>query len=211
MPVYQYNFRVTSESHDILENYVTSSFQWHKCYGTLRPRGNTKKPKSPEEMFAKTWIPDPETDGSDDTESEFQGSGGYTLNDRTLRKHVFKEIKQGKHQRDETLNASPAKRAKSEPFEIDDFDLDDEDNIEDFDAGNLDLKVSPLKFVKPEIKTGMKPSKLKDDYKVKEKQESEEPPKWFQAHAAAVGRLEKQLNVTMEKVEELKNTKIEKE
>ncbi len=27
--------------------------------------------------------------------------------------------------------------------------------IEDFDAGNLDLKVSPLKFMKPEIKTGI--------------------------------------------------------
>jgi len=65
--------------------------------------------------------------------------------------------------------------------------------------------------VKPEIKTEMKPSTLKDDYKVKEKQEPEVPPKCFQAYAAVVGRLEKQLNVTMEKVEELKDTKIEKE
>jgi hypothetical protein len=56
MPVYQYNSRVTSESHDIFANYVASSFTWHKCYGTLRPRGNTKKPKLPEEMFAKTGI-----------------------------------------------------------------------------------------------------------------------------------------------------------
>jgi hypothetical protein len=212
MPVYQYNSRVTSESHDILANYVASSFTWHKCYETLRPRGNTKKPKSPEEMFAKTGISDPETDGSDDTDSEFLGScAGWTPNDRSLRKHAPKDIKQEKHQRDETLGTSPAKRAKSDTIEIDDFDLDDEDNIEDFDVGNLDLKVSPLKFVKPEIKTGMKPSKLKDDYKVKEKQESEEPPKWFQAYAAAVGRLEKQLNVTMEKVEELKDTKMKKE
>jgi hypothetical protein len=65
--------------------------------------------------------------------------------------------------------------------------------------------------MKPEIKIGMKPSKLKDDYKVKEKEESEKPPKWFQVYAAALGRFEKQLNVTMEKVEELKDTKIEKE
>ena len=72
-----------------------------------------------------------------------------------MRKHVPKDIKQEKHQRDETLGSSPAKRAKSDPIEIDDFDLDDEDNIEDFDVGNLDLKVSPLKFMKPEIKTGM--------------------------------------------------------
>ena len=34
---------------------------------------------------------------------------------------------------------------------------------------------------------------------------------WFQAYAAVVGRLEKQLIVTMEKVEELKDTKNEKE
>jgi hypothetical protein len=33
-------------------------------------------------------------------------------------------------------------------------------------VGNLDLKVSSLKLVKPKIKTGMKPSKLNDDYKV---------------------------------------------
>jgi hypothetical protein len=53
MPVFQYNSKVTSESHDILANYVASSVSWHKCYGTLRPRGNTKKPKSPDDMFAK--------------------------------------------------------------------------------------------------------------------------------------------------------------
>jgi len=149
---------------------VVSQFQWHKCYGTLRPRGNTKKPKMPYEMFAKTGIPDPETDCSDDTDSEFQGSGGYTPNDRTLRKHVFKEIKQEKHQREERVSASPAKRAKSEPFEVGDFDFDGEDNMEDFDVGNLDLKVSPLRVMKPKIKIGMKPSKLKADYKVKEKE-----------------------------------------
>jgi hypothetical protein len=31
--------------------------------------------------------------------------------------------------------------------------------------------------MKPETKIGMKPSTFKDDYKVKEKEESEEPPK----------------------------------
>ncbi len=81
-------------------------------------------------------------------------------------KHVFKEIKQEKHQRDETLNASPAKRAMSDPIEKDDFDLNDEDNIEDFNAGNLDLKISRLRFLNPKIKIGMKPSKLKDDFKI---------------------------------------------
>ena len=52
MPVFQYNSKVTSESHDILANYVASSVSWHKCYGTLRPRGNTKKPKSVKEKAA---------------------------------------------------------------------------------------------------------------------------------------------------------------
>jgi len=106
----RYPLMILLESHDILANYVASSFQWHKCYGTLRPRG--KKPKSPEEMFAKTGIPDPETDCSYDTDSEFQGSGGYTLNGRTLRKHVLKEIKQEKHQREETVSASLAKKSQ---------------------------------------------------------------------------------------------------
>jgi hypothetical protein len=94
MPVFQYNSKVTSESHDILANYVASSVLWHKCYGTLRPRGNTKKPKSPDDMFAKTGIPDAGDDGSGDSDSEFLGScAGWTENDRTLRKHTPKEKK----------------------------------------------------------------------------------------------------------------------
>ncbi|MFN9981594.1 MAG: hypothetical protein ACK53Y_16840, partial [bacterium] len=68
-----------------MENYVASSVSWHKCYGTLRPRGNTKKPKSPDDMFAKTGIPDAENDGSGDSDSDFLGScAGWTENDRTL-------------------------------------------------------------------------------------------------------------------------------
>ena len=212
MPVNQYNSKVTSESHDILANYVASSVSWHKCYGTLRPRGNTKKPKLPDDMFAKTGIPDTENDGSGDSDSDFQGScAGWTENDRTLRKHTPKAIKKEKHQRDETMGATPSKKAKSDLIDIDDCVLDDGDDIEDFDVGKLDVKDSSLKFVKPEIRTGMKPSNLKSDYKVTEKQEPEEPPKWFQAYAVVVGRLEKQLIVTMEKVEELKDTKNEKE
>ena len=109
------------------------------------------------------------------------------------------------------MGVSPSKKAKSDPIDIDDFDLDGGDVNKDFDAGTLDLKDSSLKIAKPEIKTGMKPSNLKSDYKVTEKHEPEEPPKWFQAYAAVVGRLEKQWNVTLGKVEELKDTKIEKE
>ena len=207
MPVFRYNSKVTSESHDILANYVASSVSWHKCYGTLRPRGNTKKPKSPDDMFAKTGIPDAGDDGSGDSDSEFVGScAGWTENDRTLRKHTPRAKKQGKHQRDETMDISPSKKTRNDPIDVDDFDFDDgEDNKE------LGEETYELKPVKPEIMTGMKPSNLKSDYKVAEKQEPEEPPKWFQAYAAVVGRLEKQLIVTMEKVEELKEVKNEKE
>ena len=163
-------------------------------------------------MFAKTGIPDAENDGSGDSDSEFLGScAGWTENDRTLRRHTPKAIKKEKHQRDETMGVSPSKKVKSDPIEIDDFDFDDRDVNEDFKADTLDLKDSSLKAAKPEIKTGMKPSNLKSDYKVTEKQEPEEPPKWFQAYAAVEGRLEKQLINTMEKVEELKDAKSEKE
>jgi hypothetical protein len=74
MPVFRYNSKVTSESHDILANYVASSVSWHKCYGTLRPRGNTKKPKSPDDTFAKTGIPDAGDDGSCHLDRECLGS-----------------------------------------------------------------------------------------------------------------------------------------
>jgi hypothetical protein len=147
-------------------------------------------------MFAKTRICD--TNCSDDTDSEFQGSGGWTPNDRILKKHVNKEIKQEKHQRKEKVSASPAKRAKSEPFEIKDFNFNDEENMKDFDGDSLDLKVSPSRVMEPKTKIEMNPSKLKEDDKVKEKEESEESPKCFLMYAAVVGRIGKQLNVTME-------------
>ncbi len=57
----------------------------------------------------------------------------------------------------------------------------------------------------------MKPSNLKSDNKVAEKQDPEEPPKWFKTYAASVVKMEKQLRVTMERVEELKGIKNEKE
>jgi hypothetical protein len=112
-------------------------------------------------MFAKTGILDTEIDNSGDSDSEFLGScAGWTENDRTLRKHTPKAIKTEKHQRDKTMGASPSKKAKSDPIDVDDFYLDGGDELEDFDADTLDLKDSSLKFVKPEMKTGMKPSNL---------------------------------------------------
>jgi len=108
------------------------------------------------------------------------------------------------------MDVSPSKKAKNDPIDVDDFDFDDGVDNKDFEEDTHDLEVSCLKPVKPEIMTGMKPSNLKIDYKVAEKQEPEEPPKWFQSYAAAVERIEKQLIVTMEKVEELKEVKNEK-
>jgi hypothetical protein len=43
MAVFQYNSSVSTQSHDIMAIHVASSVQWYKCFGTLRPRGNTKK------------------------------------------------------------------------------------------------------------------------------------------------------------------------
>ena len=65
--------------------------------------------------------------------------------------------------------------------------------------------------MKPVTKIDMKPSTLKEDDKVKEKEESEEPPKWFLSYAAVLGRIENQLKATMEKVDELKEKNIKKE
>ena len=56
MPVYKYNSHVSTQSHDILANYMASSVQGYKCYGSLRPRGNTKKPKTPEDMVARSQL-----------------------------------------------------------------------------------------------------------------------------------------------------------
>jgi hypothetical protein len=76
--VFQYNSSVSTQSHDILANYVASSVQWYKCLGTLRPRGNTKKPKTLDEMIARSKLKD--SDYSDD-------GSDVTFSDRSLRCH----------------------------------------------------------------------------------------------------------------------------
>jgi hypothetical protein len=79
LPVFKYISSVsTQQSHDILANYVASSVQWHKWYGTLRPRGNTKKPKTPDEMISRTQLKD--SDYSDD-------GSDVTVSNRSLRRH----------------------------------------------------------------------------------------------------------------------------
>jgi len=76
--VFRYNSSVSTHSHDILANYVASSVQWYKCLGTLRPRGNTKEPKTPVEMIARSKLKD--SDYSDD-------GSDVTFSDRSLRCH----------------------------------------------------------------------------------------------------------------------------
>ena len=69
LPVFKYNSSVSTQSHDILADYVASSVQWHNSFGTLRPRGNTKKPKTPDEMISRMQLKnsDYSDDGSDVT------------------------------------------------------------------------------------------------------------------------------------------------
>ena len=73
------SFNIQLQTNDgLLANYVASSVLWHKCYGTLRPRGNTKKFKTPDEMIARSKLKDSDysVDGSD-----------VTFSDRSLRCH----------------------------------------------------------------------------------------------------------------------------
>jgi hypothetical protein len=83
---------------------VASSLQWYKCFGTLTPRGNTKKPKTPEEMIArsKLSVSDYSDDGSD-----------VTFSDRSLRCHKKQDTKQEKHQMTSRQDSGSAKRTKN--------------------------------------------------------------------------------------------------
>ena len=120
-----------------------------------------------------------------------------------------KEIKQEKHQREEQESASPAKKARSESFEMEDFNFADDGSLEDIYGESPDLKVSPPKIMKPNTEVEEKHLKLKEDDRVKGKEESEEPPKWFATFAATVTRIEKKLNTTMEEVDDLKGENVE--
>jgi hypothetical protein len=83
-------------------------------------------------MIAKSVLCD--SDGSDDSSGGFHGIGGWTPSDRTLRKHVPKEIKQENYQRKEQESASPEKRAKSDSFAMEEFNFADDGSLEDFDG-----------------------------------------------------------------------------
>jgi hypothetical protein len=113
--VFKYNSSVSTQSHDILANYVASSVQWFKCLGTLRPRGNTKKPKTPEEMIARSKLHD--SDYSDD-------GSDITFSDRSLRCHKKQDTKQEKHQMTSRQDSGSAKRSKNKTFEVQGFYLE---------------------------------------------------------------------------------------
>jgi hypothetical protein len=84
---------------------VASSVQWHKCYGTLRPRGNTKKPKTPDEMISRTQLKD----------SDYSDNGsGVTVSDGSLRCH---RPKPEKHQMTSRQDYASAKRLKVDSFD----------------------------------------------------------------------------------------------
>jgi hypothetical protein len=136
LPVVKYNSSVSTQSHDILANYVASSVQWHKCCGTLRPRGNTKKPKTPDEMISRTQLKD--SDYSDD-------GSDVTCSDRSLRCHRKLEPKQEKHQMTSRQDSASAKRLKNDSFEYVDFTVDYESPPEDFSEKTHENSIHPLK------------------------------------------------------------------
>jgi hypothetical protein len=132
LPVFKYNSSASTQSHDILANYVASSVQWYKCFGTLRPRGNTKKPKTPDEMIARLQLKD--SDYSDD-------GPDVTYSDRSLRCQK-KDTKQEKHQMTSRQDSGSAKRLKNELFEVEDFTLNYKSPLEDFEEETHDKQHS---------------------------------------------------------------------
>jgi len=96
----KYHSKVTAESSDVMANFVASSVNWCKVYGTLRPRGNvglkTKamaKQQQVPTMKALEELIDISSSEDDDEEeecSEYEKITDENFNpsDRTLRKHT---------------------------------------------------------------------------------------------------------------------------
>ena len=105
---------------------MVSSVQWFKCYGA-------KKPKTQEDMVARSQLCDSNysDDGSD-----------VTFSDRTLRCHVQQDTKQGKHQMASRQESGSAKRSKNEMVDIEDFGLNYDSPLEEFDEESPDKKYS---------------------------------------------------------------------
>jgi hypothetical protein len=191
LPVFQYNSSISNQSHDILANYVASSVQWYKCYGTLRPRGNTKKYKTPDEMISKTQLKD--SDYSDD-------GSDFTVGDRSSRRHKTHEPKQEKHQMTSRQDSATAKKSKNDSFEYVDFSVNYESPPEDFgDTTDEKQRYSSPRAMKSDSQSKVK---LKDqDFGAPKK---ETTPEWVLHLMSSVKRLEQKVDNTMDEVDALK-------
>ena len=194
LPVFQYNSSVSSQSHDILANYVASSVQWYKHYGTLRPRGNTKKYRTPDEMISKTQLRD--SDYSDD-------GSDFTVGDKSSRRHRTHEPKQEKHQMTSRQESASAKRLKNESFEVVDFTVNYESPLEDFDEETHEKQYSSPRAMKSDSQTKVK---LMDKGKHQDNDapKKEATPEWVINLMSSVKRLEQKVDNTMDEVDALK-------
>ena len=191
LPVFAYNSSISTQSHDILANYVASSVQWYKCYGTLRPRGNTKKYKTPDEMISKTQLKD--SDYSDD-------GSDFTVGDKSSRRHKTHEPKQEKHQMTSRQEYASAKRSKNDSFDNVDFSVNYESPPEDFgDTTDEKQQYSSPRAMKSGSQSMVK---LKDqDFGAPKK---ETTPEWVLHLMSSVKRLEQKVDNTMDEVDALK-------
>ena len=192
--MFAYNSSISTQSHDILANYVASSVQWYKLYGTLRPRGNTKKNRTPDEMISKTQLKD--SDYSDDG-SDFTGGN------RSSRRHKTHEPKQEKHQMTSRQESASAKRLKNESFEVVDFTVNYESPLEDFDEETHEKQYSSPRAMKSDSQTKVK---LMDKGKHQDNDapKKEATPEWVIDLMSSVKRLEQKVDNTMDEVDALK-------
>ena len=191
LPVFAYNSSVSTQSHDILANYVASSVQWYKHYGTLRPRGNTKKYRTPDEMISKTQLRD--SDYSDD-------GSDFTDGNRSSRRHKTHEPKQEKHQMTSRQESASAKRSKNDSFDNVDLSVNYESPPEDFgDTTDEKQRYSSPRAMKSGSQSMVQ---LKDqDFGAPKK---EATPEWVLHLMSSVKRLEQKVDNTMDEVDALK-------
>jgi hypothetical protein len=194
LPVFKYNYSVSTQSHDILANYAASSVQWHKCYGTLRPRGNTKKPKTPDEMISRTQLKD--SDYSDD-------GSDVTVSDRSLRGH---RPKPEKHQMTSRQDSASAKRLKNDSFDYVDFTVDYESPPEDFGETTHEKQYSSPRAMKSDSQT-----KVKLKHQDIDAPKKEATPEWVIHLMYSVKWLEQKVDNTMDEVDALKKKETAKQ
>jgi len=177
---------------------VASSVQWFKCFGTLRPRENTKKPKTPEEMIARSKLKD--SDYSDD-------GSDVTFSDRSLRCHKKQDTKQEKHQMTSRQDTGFAKRFKNESFEVQDSTLNCDSPLEDSKEESHGKQYSSPQAMKSDSQTKVK---VMDKGKQQDKKK-ESTPQWVLTLMSSVKRLEQKVDNTMDEVEVLKKKETAKE